>query len=308
MTPSTTLLDWFDRSGRPLAFRTTSDPWAVLVSEVMLQQTQVSRVEPAWQAWMRRFPTPAASAEASPADALRAWAGLGYNRRALALRRTAVTIVEEHGGIVPRDVATLVMLPGIGAYTARAVAAIAFGQPVAAVDTNLRRVVGRMVTGSGPSMAAPVLQATADSLIDGTRPAAWTHAMMDVGATICRPRVPDCGRCPLRDGCRFAAEMAEPAEPAGPLRAAEATSRILSSGAGHAATARSAPFHSTSRWLRGRIIDRLRAAPDGSWLHLTGAIGDHPPSRVAEAVSALQGEGMLERRHDGALRLPLGRS
>ena len=290
------LLDWFDRDGRRLAFRSTTDPWAVLVSEVMLQQTQVSRVEPAWREWMRRFPTPAASAAASPAEALRTWAGLGYNRRALHLQRSAAIIVRDYAGVVPRQVSVLLTLPGIGAYTARAVAAIAYGQPVAAVDTNVRRVVGRMVAGSGRSPDAPALQATADGLVDQARPAAWTHAMMDVGATICRPRVPHCDACPLRDRCRFAAE------------AADATGATSRSGAGHAAPVTSTPFPITTRWLRGRIIDRLRAIPDGSWLHLTGAIGDHPPSRVTQAVTALEGEGLLERRHDGALRLPLATS
>ena len=199
------ILGWYDAHGRSLAFRTTSDPYAVLVSEVMAQQTQIGRVSEAWAAFLAAFPTIAALADATPADVLRAWRGLGYNRRALNLWRAARVVVEEHGGELPRDVAALERLPGIGPYTARAVAAIAFGLPVGAVDTNVRRVLARALTGSRDGLPAKELQRVADESVPRARPADWTHALMDVGATFCRPTAPRCGDCPARAQCRYAA-------------------------------------------------------------------------------------------------------
>ena len=141
------ILDWYAAHGRTLAFRATTDPYAILVSEAMAQQTQAARAGEAWIRFMEAFPTAEALAAATPADVLRAWQGLGYNRRALNLWRAARQIVEVHGGEVPADLRALEALPGVGPYTARAVAAIAFGMPVGAVDTNVRRVLGRMVAG-----------------------------------------------------------------------------------------------------------------------------------------------------------------
>ena len=200
------LATWYAQHGRRLCFRDSVDAWGVLVSEVMLQQTQVARVEPAWLAFMARFPTAGVLAAATPADALRAWTGLGYNRRALNLWRAAVAIVERHGGDVPRTVDELRALPGVGGYTARAVAAIAFGQPVAAVDTNVRRVIGRVRWGHAAPPPDDALQAAADTLVDTAQPDRWTHAVMDIGATICRPRNPACDLCPLSGTCRYAAD------------------------------------------------------------------------------------------------------
>ena len=263
--------------------------------------TQISRVEPAWAAFMTRFPTPRALAEASPADVLRAWAGMGYNRRALNLQRAAATIVERHGGELPRTVAELEALPGVGPYTARAVAAIAFGEPVAAVDTNVRRVVGRVVAGHGaavdPGVAlpAPELQAVADALVDPADPARWTHAVMDLGATLCRPATPRCDACPLAGLCRRRAEAGDgiftgtPMPMPAPRRARRAPEPA---------------FPSTRRWLRGRIVARLRDLPDGAWEVVAGPIGDHDPVAVESAIADLTGEGMIERRSDGAIRLP----
>ena len=140
-------LAWFEANGRDLAFRRTTDPWAVLVSEVMAQQTQAERAAAAWSVFIDRYPTPAALAAASSADVIRAWRGLGYNRRAVALREAAIAIVERHGGGVPDSLDALQVLPGIGPYTARAVLAIAFGRPVAALDTNVQRVLDRSIGG-----------------------------------------------------------------------------------------------------------------------------------------------------------------
>lgn len=284
------VLRWFDRRGRPLAFRGSTDPYAVLVSEVMLQQTQVARVEPAWRAFVSRFPALADLAAASPADVLRAWAGLGYNRRALDLGRAARAVVERHGGRLPGDVAALEALPGVGPYTARAVAAIAFGVPVAAVDTNVRRVVSRLV---GPATAPPprTIQRIADGLVDPRRPADWTHALMDLGAALCRPRVPRCGECPVRSLCASAGQLIG-ASP-GPARA-----RV------RARVGVAEPYPATTRWLRGRIVERLRAAPDGTYLAFGEPLGDHPSARVAVALRRLAAEGLVELDGLGRARLP----
>ena len=201
------VLDWYASDGRQLPFRGTTDPYLVLVSEAILQQTQVSRGGPAWQAFVARFPTVQALAAATPADVLRAWQGLGYNRRAINLQRTARIVVEELGGHFPTAVAELERLPGVGPYTARAVASIAYGRPVGAVDTNVRRVIGRVVAGDPGALAPGDLQAIADRLVAVDRPADWTHALMDLGSTVCRPRDPRCDACPVRRQCRYAGDV-----------------------------------------------------------------------------------------------------
>ena len=243
------LLGWYDASGRRLNFRATKDPYAVLVSEAMAQQTQVARVEPAWAAFMARFPTAHALAEASSADVIREWRGLGYNRRALNLQRATQAVGADFGGRIPQTVAELERLPGIGPYTARAVAAIAFGLPVGAVDTNVRRVLGRVVAGASGPPSAGALQALADAVVPAGRAADWTHAVMDVGATFCRPRRPLCAECPARAWCRAAAAGIG-VDGGSPARAAIAAAPRQPSPA----------FPSTTRWLRGRILDRARVA------------------------------------------------
>ena len=294
MNPS--LLAWFDVQGRDLAFRRTREPYAVLVSEVMLQQTQAARVELSWTAFMERFPTVAALATASPAEVIRAWDGLGYNGRAVRLRRAAEAIVRGHAGRVPDEVATLEGLPGVGPYTARAVAAIAFGRPVAAIDTNVGRVVSRVrgrvvsrvrgLTGSGGAADPPAdIQALADDMVDAGRPADWTYAMMDVGALLCRPREPLCGECPLRSFCRSTGMAAAQQSP--------------QNGVG-------VPFPATRRWLRGRIVARLRSAPDGRWVRFDGAIGEHSAAAVDTALRQLVADGLVERDRSGRARLPQG--
>ena len=276
---------WYQSNGRALAFRRSTEPWAVLVSEVMLQQTQVARVEPAWTRFIAAFPTPSALAAASPADAIRAWSGLGYNRRALNLWRAAVQIVERHGGAVPDRLEELLDLPGVGAYTARAVAAISFRMPAAAVDTNVRRVVLRLHGESDPRAA----QALADDLVDPDAPDRWTHAVMDIGATLCRPRLPRCADCPLVSMCAFAsAQGGQVARRVQPVRKAPR------------------PFEQSNRWLRGRIVDRLRQAPGGAWVHIEGSIGSHGPAGVERALAALTVEGLLETAADGRVRLAAG--
>ncbi len=178
---------------RDLPWRRTRDPWAVLVSEVMLQQTQVPRVIPIWEAFMAEFPTVAACAEASQADVVRAWAGLGYNRRAVNLHRAAVLM----DGMVPRDLDALLRLPGIGPYTARAVLAFAWEEDVAVVDTNIARVLSRR---AGRRLTPREAQAMADALVPPGRAWEWNQRLMDLGALVCTARAPACERCWLREG------------------------------------------------------------------------------------------------------------
>jgi A/G-specific adenine glycosylase len=306
------VLAWYDRTARAFEFRGIRDPYAILVSEVILQQTQANRGEPAWRAFMDRFPTVEALASAAPAEVLRQWSGLGYNRRALNLQRTARAIVERHGGQVPNDRVALEALPGVGPYTARAVAAIAFGRPVGPVDTNVRRVLGRVVAGHGssrdPGVAMPTrgLQALADALVPEARPADWTAALMDIGATLCRPLRPDCAACPLVGECRFAAARSDTA-PVG--KRVPRRSRAVGP-APRARTRRAAEpaarYESSNRWLRGRIMARLSAEDGDAWLAIKAPLGSHGQDAVAAALEGLRSEGLAETDGAGRWRLPAG--
>ena len=282
------VLTWFDERGRALSFRATRDPYAVLVSEVMAQQTQISRVVEAWGRFLARFPTVQALADASPADVVRAWQGMGYDRRALNLRRAARAIVDEHGGVVPSDIAALERLPGIGPYTARAVASIAFGARVGAVDTNVRRVLGRALAGFDAGLIPPARhQSMADASVDPDRPGDWTHALMDIGATLCRPLGPTCDVCPLRSWCRFAAETAAPGPAFDQAHRRPAHPRPAS-------RAPAIPFATTTRWLRGRIVERLRDASGPDWSVVAAPIGNHDRTAVRAALGALARDGLVE--------------
>jgi len=280
------VLAWFDASGRIFAIREARDPYAILVSEVMAQQTQISRAQEYWTRWMAIFPSLEALACASPADVLRAWAGLGYNRRAINLQRAARVVVAEYGGRLPETVEELERLPGVGPYTARAVAAIAFGAPVTAVDTNVRRVLSRLAFASGV-VAPGDLQALADGLLPPDRSAAWTQALMDVGAIFCRSRRPVCDACPVRAWCQFAA-AGDAERPARPSR-----SRV--------------PFATTSRWLRGRILERLRDADTSAWTVFRDPIGGHDPAAITSALVAMARDGLVELdgQDSARARLPL---
>jgi A/G-specific adenine glycosylase len=202
------LIAWFDEHARDLPWRRPeAGPWGVLVSEIMLQQTPVARVEPIWYAWLERWPTPAALAEDPPAEAIRAWGRLGYPRRALRLHACATAIVERYGGAVPAELDALLALPGIGSYTARAVAAFAFGQRQPVVDTNVRRMVARAVAGAadaGPSTTTADLDATLALLpIEPGQAARASAAFMELGALVCTARKPRCTECPLAGSCQW---------------------------------------------------------------------------------------------------------
>jgi A/G-specific adenine glycosylase len=256
------------------------DPYAVLVSEVMLQQTQAVRVAPLYAAFLSLFPDVQALARAAPGDVLRAWAGLGYHRRAVALHRAARSIVESHAGRVPRDPATLRTLPGVGPYTASAVASIAYGVPVVAMDVNVRRVISRLMSepGSRPLAAAEIAE-HADRLLDRRDPRSWNQAVMDLGRSVCRP-APRCGECPLAPWCR-------------------------SRGAGRdggGPTSRHQPFAGSNREARGRVVAVLRERGSAGLIGLARACG-LPPARVGRALDGLVLDGVVERR-GRSYRLP----
>lgn len=237
----TALRAWFRAHGRSLPWRDTRDPYRVLVSEVMLQQTQVARVVPAWQAFLERFPTLRDLARAPTADVVEQWRGLGYNRRAVNLQRTARTVVERHGGELPATPAELEALPGIGPYTARAVLAFAHEEPVAAVDVNVARVVQRAV--SGEAVPPRRRQQIADALV-ADAPWVTGQALIELGARHCTAVAPECGGCPVAGCCAWHAGGNAPPDPGRPARQAP-----------------SVPFAGTDRYHRGRLLDALRDGP-----------------------------------------------
>jgi A/G-specific adenine glycosylase len=280
------VLAWFSASGRDLPWRATRDPYRVLVAEVLAQQTQAARAAAAWPRFLERFPDAATLAAAAPAEVLRAWQGLGYNRRALALRRTAQAVVERGGW--PGTVEELAALPGVGPYTARALACFALGLPVAPVDTNVARVLARSLAGADPGELTPAArQRLADQAMAPADPWAWSSALMDVGALHCRPR-PRCGGCPLEASCRWRA--LGPAAPPPRSRA-------------------QAPFASSDRRWRGAVVRALAGAPDGMDRTaladaVQAAAADRPAGWFDTLLARLEAEGMVATGADGRLRLP----
>jgi A/G-specific adenine glycosylase len=261
------------------------DPYHVLVSEVMLQQTQVARIVPAFEAFVRRFPSIRALAAARRRDVLSAWAGLGYNRRAVWLSASARVIVREHLGVVPSAPEDLLKLPGVGPYTAAAVAAIAYGVSVPAVDTNVRRVVARARLGvDGSKGSARALHQAAARWMGGSDPAEWNQAVMDLGREICRP-TPRCESCPLARSCAFRLAGGVPA----PRR-----------------PAKGGPFEGSFRQLRGAVIRVLRERSSASIAQLAGVLAE-PDGRVAAAVTALHADGLVEADAAARRGSPVGR-
>ena len=283
---------WHVTTRRDLPVRHATEPWPILVAEVMSQQTQIERIGPAWERFVGRWAEPSELAAAETRDLLRAWAGLGYNRRALALREAARTIVREHGGRVPGTVPELERLPGVGPYTARAVAASAFGVPVAPLDVNVRRVVGRVV---GGAVQPARLQDAADGLVSREDPRAWVDAVMDLAATVCTARAPRCAVCPLAGMCRSAGSIGQAAR----SRTARATPTTPASPP--------TPFRRTNRWLRGRLLAAVRDAPAGSWVDAPDGLGEHDRAAVLAALRGLEHDGFVEFR-DGRARLASDRS
>lgn len=197
------LLSWYDREKRDLPWRRTQSPWAIWVSEVMLQQTRVETVVPYWESFLQSFPDPASLAAAPEERALALWSGLGYYSRVRNLRRAAALVADVHQGHFPEDWERALALPGIGPYTAAAILSIAYGKPHAVVDGNVARVLARLMRLEPPLDRNPrTLQEQAGALLDPNRPGDWNQAMMELGATVCLPARPDCQRCPLRSDCR----------------------------------------------------------------------------------------------------------
>jgi A/G-specific adenine glycosylase len=280
------LLRWYAVHSRPLPWRDPGcSPWGVLLSEVMSHQTPITRVEPIWRVWMERWPTPADLARESPGEVIRAWGRLGYPRRALRLHESAAAIVERHGGAVPRDQALLRALPGIGDYTAAAVAAFAFGDRSVVVDTNVRRVQARVVRGL--AQAAPALTraevALAEALLpeDDDDARTWNVAAMELGALVCTARAPRCDACPVSRSCAWLL-AGRPAYD-GPVRRGQA-------------------WHGTDRQVRGAILQSLRersAAVARPELAPT-----HSEAQVDRCLAGLIEDGLVEPAPGDRFALP----
>ncbi|MEX5261464.1 A/G-specific adenine glycosylase [Kocuria sp. CPCC 205263] len=281
--------DWFDAAARDLPWRDPScSPWGVMVSEFMLQQTPVVRVLPVWRAWMQRWPRPADLAAESTGEAVRAWGRLGYPRRALRLHAAAVEITEHHGGRVPAAHELLLALPGVGTYTAAAIAVFAFGDRQTVVDTNIRRVHARVVTGRAlpsRSLTAAELRLAEELMpADDALAVRWNQAVMELGALVCTARSPHCEQCPVRDACAWVA-AGRPAPVEAP---------------------RGQTWHGTDRQVRGAIMAVLRAGsapvPAPS---LTGpvdvATGAGLAPEALRALDALHGLGASEEQRRRAL-------
>jgi A/G-specific adenine glycosylase len=268
---------WYDQNARDLPWRRPdAGAWAILVSEIMLQQTPVSRVVPAWEAWLARWPHPAALAAEPPAAAIRMWGRLGYPRRALRLHECALAIVERHGGEVPSELEALLALPGVGAYTARAVAAFAFGQRQPVVDTNVRRLIARAVAGeadAGPATRPADLVAVADLLpVEPARSARASIALMELGALVCTARAPRCGSCPVAASCAWRSS-GRPG-PSGPTR-------------------RPQRYAGTDRQVRGLLLGVLREAPAAVPRQRLDLVWADEPQR-ARALAGLVEDGLVE--------------
>ncbi|MGT2424713.1 A/G-specific adenine glycosylase [Amnibacterium kyonggiense] len=277
------VVDWFATHARDLPWRRPGfSAWGTLVSEFMLQQTQVARVVPILEDWLRRWPTPADLAAAPPAEVLRAWGRLGYPRRALALHACATAIAERHGGVVPEDVDALLALPGIGDYTARAIAVFAHGRRHPVVDTNVRRVIARAVQGvaqPGPPNARRDLPAmTALLPEDLVAQRAFNAGVMELGAIVCTSRAPRCGECPLAEACAWRRAGSPDAE-GPPAR-------------------RQARFEGSDRQLRGRVMAELRASDvPVTEAELTRVLPD--PDARARILLTLERDGLAARAEGG---------
>ncbi|ACQ81525.1 HhH-GPD family protein [Beutenbergia cavernae DSM 12333] len=270
------LTAWYAAHRRDLPWRGDgTDAWGVLVSEVMLQQTPVSRVDPVWRAWMERWPTPSDLAAASPADVLVAWDRLGYPRRALRLRECATAIRDTCGGIVPDDETALLALPGIGPYTAAAVRAFAYGRRAVVLDTNVRRVLARAL--GGEALPAPSLtraeqdRAAAHLPLDDAGSALWNVALMELGALVCTARSPRCDVCPLRELCAWRAAGHPPDV--------------------HAHRRRTQAWHGTDRQARGALMAVLRERRDVAPETLADAWP--PPEQRRRALASLVADGLV---------------
>jgi A/G-specific adenine glycosylase len=279
------VLRWGETHRRDLPWRSTRDPWHILVSEVMLQQTQVGRVVGSYLRFVERFPAAGDCAAAGAPAVVREWEGLGYNRRALRLHAAATMVVELHGGLVPADLAALRRLPGVGEYTARAVLAFAFEKDTGVVDTNVARVLSRAVAGAPLRPAAA--QALADRLVPAGRSWELNQALFDLGAGHCRSRRPECPGCPIRSRCAWAAAghpSPDPAAGTGPGRR------------------RQSPFAGSDRQGRGRLVAALRRGPVAAGAVAAAAGWPEDRARARRVAGELVAEGFA-RWARGSLEL-----
>jgi A/G-specific adenine glycosylase len=281
------VLAWYAGNARDLPWRATdATPWGVLVSEVMLQQTPVVRVLPAWTQWMSEWPTPAALAASPSGEAVRAWGRLGYPRRALRLHAAATEILHRFGGEVPAAYDDLRSLPGVGDYTAAAVASFAHQRRHVVLDTNVRRVLARLVEGAElpPVSVTRRERASAEALLpaDGAQAATWSVGVMELGALLCRPVDPRCQACPLRDDCAWRLAGRPPDE--GPPRSVQA-------------------YAGTDRQCRGRLLDVLRGQEQPATpAQLVAAWSDE--EQRARCLASLLVDGLVTECPDGSYALP----
>jgi A/G-specific adenine glycosylase len=281
------VIDWFDGNARDLPWRRPeAGPWGVMVSEFMLQQTPVSRVLPVYAEWMARWPSPAALATDPPGEAVRVWGRLGYPRRALRLHAAATAIAQLHGGEVPSEHSDLLALPGVGEYTAAAVASFAYGQRHAVMDTNVRRVFARAVAGIEypPTATTAAERRTAHSLLppDDKTAARWAAATMELGALVCTARSPQCVRCPIAAQCAW---------------------RLSGSPAHDGPPRRGQTYAGTDRQVRGKLLAVLREASGPVSQAALDAVWQEPVQR-ARALDGLVSDGLVEPLGHGVYRLP----
>ncbi len=276
-----TIIDWFKKNKRDLPWRKT-DSWGVLVSEIMLQQTPVQRVLPVYNEWMKRWPTSADLAKASPAEVITAWGRLGYPRRALRLHECAKVITTEYKGVIPDKEAELRKLPGIGEYTAAAMVAFAFNGSSLVLDINIRRLFSRLYKGEEAPSAAPT-KAERDEYaqyVPKKNPHLWAAATMELGALICTAKNPLCGRCPVADQCLWRS-LDYPA-----------STRVK----------RTQTWHGTDRQCRGTVVQALR---DNSVLTKKEILLLWDvPSQVEKAILTLLDDGLIEERKNNTFSLP----
>jgi A/G-specific adenine glycosylase len=283
------VLSWYAHNARDLPWRAPdATPWAVLVSEFMLQQTPVARVLPAYLTWMARWPSPPALAAEPAGEAIRQWGRLGYPRRALRLHATAVILTERHGGTVPADLDALLALPGVGSYTAAAIASFAFGQRHAVLDTNVRRVLARLVSGQpAPGLATSVAERRlAESLLPAEPAVAarWAVAVMELGALVCTAASPRCQDCPVARDCAWLAAGRPPEAP-------------------EAARRRTQKYDGTDRQCRGRLLAVLRAGGEPARRAAFDAAWDDR-AQLDRALDGLIADGLVDPLPDGRYALP----
>ena len=277
-----TLLKWWPEVARDLPWRQTRDPWLVLVSEVMSQQTQVARVVPKWTAFIDRFPTPADAAAVQAGDLISMWVGLGYNRRALMLHSCAVEIVERHQGLVPDTLDELLALSGIGPYTARAVLAFAFETEVGVLDTNVGRVLARL---GGRQLDRAQAQEWADWLVPSGKSWEWNQAILDFGAEVCQKRTPHCDRCAVKLMCQWQGSGSDPAVGSAAVSVAQSK------------------FEGSDRQGRARLVSKLRSGPMPTPGALDALGFGLDVERAERVLSGLLADGMVVVT-DNSVRLP----